>query len=475
LARRPQAARAVLTPPIAGEGAPALLAPSPMVDRVPLVIGGAMTLVYISSAMRSAIDGIREPWVDLLDELIERDPHGYSVVSKRILAVAGGRIEVIPAVTEENDPEFVMAKEIAAFVSTQLLNIEDLSTTIASLLWGIYYGIAGAEIEYERTGTNWEVKGLSFLHPRRFWYPLRDNWDLFIAQGWQNQGGFGPAGPLGIRVADYPGKFIIHAPKLRGDYPTREGLGRQLAYWFALKGVGARAAVQYVEGYSRPKPIGFYATGPDGKPRVATDEDIAAAKNTLGALGLGTLSSGVLPDSIRIEMQRVEGGITHEAWMAFCNGEVTKAVLGQTGTTDIGKNGSRAQADTMREDQVALTRYDSMALATTLRRDFAKPLTALNFPHFTHLTPRVLVHAVENPDPDKVMARALQAVDAGMQIDGAKLAPMVGLPLAAENDKNARPLVSPNATQAAAPGEPKPDAKPTDEPVKPDGGEDQVH
>ncbi len=464
-----------MTPPLAGDPTPALLAPSPMVDRIPLVIGGAMTLVYISSAMRSAIDGIREPWVDLLDELIERDPHGYSVVSKRILAVAGGRIEVIPAVTEESDPDYVMAKEIASFVETQLLNIEDLPTTIACLLWGIYYGVAGAEIEYERTGTNWEVKGLSFLHPRRFWYPLRDTWDLYISQGWQSQAGFGPAGPLGIRVADYPGKFIIHAPKLRGDYPTREGLGRQLAYWFALKGVGARAAVQYVEGYSRPKPVGFYATRDDGQPRTATAQDIDAAKTTLGALGLGTMSSGVLPDSVRIEMQRVEGGITHEAWMAFCNGEVTKAVLGQTGTTDIGKNGSRAQADTMREDQVALTRFDSMALGTTLRRDFAKPLTELNFPHFTHLTPRVIVHAVENPDPGEVMARALVAVQAGMQIDGTKLAPMVGLPIATETDKNARPLTLPQtAAPAAKPNDPKPDAKPGDEPVK-GNEEDQVH
>ena len=44
--------------------------------------------------------------------------------------------------------------------------------------------------------------------------------------------------------SDHPGKFIVHAPQIRGDYPTREGLGRQLAYWFALKLIATRGAPQ---------------------------------------------------------------------------------------------------------------------------------------------------------------------------------------------------------------------------------------
>jgi phage gp29-like protein len=439
-----------IRPPVRDEREQRLVAPPPMVDRNPLVIGSGMTLAYISSTMRMATDGYREAFVDLLDELLERDPHGYSVLSKRVLAVAGGRVEIVAAVTEEKSADFAMAGEIASFVQAQFDALEDLPTTIASLLWGLYYGLAACEVEWERDGINWTVRALHFVHSRRLWYPQRSSWDLFISNGAYTNVDYAPMpgfstknpGLIGVRVEDFPGKFIIHQPRLRGDYVTREGLGRELAYWFALKGIGARGAAAYVEGYSRSKPLATYATGDEGKPRAASKEDIKAGKAAADALGAGSFSSGILPDSVTMALMRVDGGISHADWIGLCNSETSKAVLGQTGTTDIGKNGSRAQAETMREDQLAITRYDAMGIGVTLRK-LARTLTVLNFPNFPKLVPKVIVHAVENPDPDKTMDRAEKGWKIGLPIDANKLGSHVALPLAKEGDPNARPLRAP--------------------------------
>src|SRR5690348_3277670 len=63
----------------------AKLAPYPLIDRYPVVLGSNLSLASISQAFRSAQTGWRQPYVDLLDELLEREPHGFAVLSQRIL------------------------------------------------------------------------------------------------------------------------------------------------------------------------------------------------------------------------------------------------------------------------------------------------------------------------------------------------------------------------------------------------------
>src|SRR5437016_3905133 len=80
-------------------------------------------------------------------------------------------------------------------------------------------------------------------------FPVPGSWDLYI---W-DQGAvapdfsYSPTNRMyGLRVDDIPGKFVIHAPQIRGGYPTRNGLGRQLAYWITLKLVATRGAPKYL-------------------------------------------------------------------------------------------------------------------------------------------------------------------------------------------------------------------------------------
>lgn len=80
------------------------------------------------------------------------------------------------------------------------------------------------------------------------------------------------------------------------------------------------------------------------------------ADNALKSMGgAGYL---VLPDGSRVEFPQSgnnQGNDTYDRFAEFCNAEISKAILGQTMTTDVGANGSRAQAEVhlKAEDRIA--------------------------------------------------------------------------------------------------------------------------
>jgi phage gp29-like protein len=419
------------------EAAP--LAPFPLVDRYPTVLGSSLTFQTISSLMRLCTTGYRREYVDLLDELLEREPHGFAVLAKRILVVAGARLEITHADIPEDDARFERAKEIAEFVNECIEGIADLEQSLAALQWAVYYGVAAAEIGWTREGTNWVPKRLHFIHSRRVAYPDPGSWKAHIwDQGsvrsfWDASSPTANVGSFGIVVDDFPGKFILHTPQLRGNYPTRDGLGRELAFFFALKGMTLRGAGQYVEKFGKPWPVLEYATTNTATPRMATSEDLAAANNTAAAFGSGAAASAVLPNSVKATLvgPGLTGrpAITHTDLLEYIDGQISKCVEGSTLTTDAGNRGNAGATKIHKQGATELARYDANCLSETLRRDLIAWIVRLNFPDEVDLTPRVQIHVDEKPDPAERMDLAASAAAVGMPIDADELGQELGLPL----------------------------------------------
>jgi len=424
------------------------LAPWPLIDRYPVVIGQNLTLSYIASVFRLATTGYRQQYVDLLDELLEQDPHLYSVVQKRILSVANGRLEIVPADLPEGDPREDRAEALAAWVGQEVARIPELVQQLAGLLWGgIYYGVGNSEIHWSRTGDGWRVDRLSFIHSRRLAYPDPQAWDLYIwdqgqVYGWQTPWGASPTNNsmFGLRVADYPGKFITHAPSLRGDYPTRDGVGRQTATWAALKRISGRGASEYLERFAKPWVDVSFTTGADGKPREANNEEIAEAQNAAGTQGVGSLSSYVHPDTIKLDAKAADAGrpkITYTDWMAVCNAEESKAVLGGTLGTEVGKGGgNRSLGEVQERGELDLEAYDAQCLGDTLDRDLIQWLVRLNFPEDIDIAPHAKIHVAKDPDPKTVLDNVWIATQAGMPVDADWAAQESGLRLVNKDNED---------------------------------------
>ena len=435
-------------PPVAqSDTAASALAPWPIVDKWPTIIGAGLSFAYLSATQRTALSGYRQPYVDLMREILERDPHLFAVLKKRVLAVAYARFEVTAAVVPpgpEHDEDRKRAAAIAADIEARVRSIPRLHRAIAVLCWAVYYAVTGLEIHWTWSpDKGWNVSGLGFIHSRRLQYPDTASWDLYIwDQGMVLWSG-GEQAPTsnatyGLRVADFPHKFIIHAPQISGDYTTREGLGRMVSEWALSKRLGARTALAYLERFIKPWPMAEYNTkdpnlenDKKGGPRVALKSDIDAANVALQSIGIGALSSYVHSDAIKVELvtpDKQRPKITFDVYNQMCNAEVSKGVLGQTLTTEAGAHGGsgRGLGKVHQDEQRSLFEEDAIETGETLSDQLFRPLVLLNHKDAAHLIPGCRIH-IEESDPQALMELATKGAKHGIPVDADKIAEEVGL------------------------------------------------
>jgi phage gp29-like protein len=410
------------------------LAPFPQIDKYPIIQGSNVTFAYIHSVMRLALTGYRSQMVDLLSEMMDQEPHGFSSVSKRAVAIAGARVE-LTSPPDLSESEQAKAEEIAKACTAMIRKIPHRAARFMNLAWGIYFGVSGCEVMWKR-GVGWEVDSLSFIHSRRLAYPDPTDWALHIwDQGMPQQSM--PLGTFGIRVADYPGKFLIHSPSLRGEYPVREGLGRILVAYFTIKRIVLRMSAQEFERFGKPWVLAYFCTN-DGKtdmPRSADDGDKDAARNVMRGIGAGSLAGAVLPDSVKIELLKATTELDQDKFLQYLDAAISKACVGQVHTAQPGASGSRAAAEVAKEDTLEIARYDTECFADSFEECLITPFCQLNFPGLDNLYPVVGVHS-DKPEALEVIEAAVKLASADAPVDADKVAAQAGVPLLPKNPDN---------------------------------------
>jgi hypothetical protein len=501
--------------------APDVMTPWPNVDRYPIILGSQLTFQYIGAAKRQARFGYRLQWVDLLDELIERDLSAIGNLTGRILASAGGRIQVIsagkqfpatdigeaerervrtirqmaglsPELPSLTDDERVLADQIAAHVQRQIDGLPKKPQTLALQLWAIYFGVTANELLWDRTPTEWRLRELHFIHTRRIAYPDQYNWHPHV---W-DQGLVAPAGPewrdyltqglFGFDVCDYPNKFLIHNPVVLYAYPTNDGLGTALAWWIAAKIMGARSYMQFVEKFAKPGTVAKYNTKNNDKiPRNATKEDIELAQEVVRTMGYGGAPGATIPDSIELElfgpaaMKGSSGTADPRTFVEWCDDQIARAIRTTSALQGLQRNGARSAMETLAKGANRVAFYDAIGLSGTWTRDIAAAITRLNYPTLERLCPAVVIHVDDEPGPEVTLERVKDLVSVGAPLDADKVAAKVGMAdlLAAKGDQEARILYQAKAIEALPPQKQTEDADvietPTNPPAAPEAAKDE--
>ena len=96
---------------------------------------------------------------------------------------------------------------------------------------------------------------------------------------------------------------------------------------------------------------------------------------------IGSDAAGIIPDGTSIDFittEKTSSSDLYERLARYCDEQISKAILGQTLTSDSG-GGSYAQSKTHNDVRHDLTVADCKALASTLRRDLIRPLCIFNF------------------------------------------------------------------------------------------------
>lgn len=385
-------------------------------DRYSSYPSNGLTPQRLAAIFREADRGDVYRQMELFEEMEEKDTHLYSVLQTRKLAVQGLDWDVLPY---SDDPE---DKKRADFVTDVLSDLESFEDVLLDLLDAIGKGFSAAEIMWSVQKDRAWIENIEWKQPKKFTFD--DDWQIRLLTD---------TDPInGITLP--PGKFVVHQYKAKSGHPSRAGIIRVCGWMYLFKNYDIKDWVSFAEVFGKPIRLGKYPPG-------ATNEDKDVLRQAL--IQLGTDAAGMIPDGALIEFIETKGTTGTNIYAAladFCNREMSKAVLGQTLTSDVGNTGSYAAGKVHNEVRQDLKEADCKAIAKTLRRDIIKPLLVFNFGESRRL-PWIKFH-YEEPEDQETQAKTYQVLtDMGLPIATEHIYEKFGIPKPDKGQEILKPII----------------------------------
>jgi len=328
-------------------------------------IGGGLTPQQVSEIIRSADVGFMYRLVDLANEMRQKDGHLHAVLQTRETAVTRLRWELF---YEGQEPKSKKGLKQRKFVEKALRNCDGFKRMLGHQAGSVYYGYAVSE-------TIWKVEGGKMLpkkfvnhSARRFRFMQEDG--AFV---WHDVNMGEPVDFRGV----YPDKFIVSQPRVTGDVPCREGLARNLMWPALFRNWTLSDWMKLAEIAWKPWRLGRYKKAGNS----ASKEDKDGLTSLLAAMS--SSATAVYPDTCEVELRWPDkSGTTnsdHANLFDTAGREISKAVLGQTLTTEQGKVGSHALGKVHEGVKQDLIDADAAYLAEVITEQLIEPLIRLNF------------------------------------------------------------------------------------------------
>ncbi len=421
-------------------------------------VAAGLTPERLASTLRIAEYGDPYYYLELCEDIEERDLHYSGILNTRKRAVAQLEPIIKPASKEAAD------QKVADFVRETLLE-SDIEMDLVAMLDSLGKGFSASEILWDQGGKDWVPQRIVWRDPRWFMFDWISGSELLVrtleSVGPEIPGvpgtlskkvytpvlGGTPEARIGYQPMTAPlapFKFIVHISRSKAGFLIRGGLSRIAAWAYLFKIYVLKDWATFVEIFSEPIRIAKYGPG-------ATDED----KQTLlrAIASITTDSAAVIPESMQMEFVETAAQARasvdlYEKFCQYMDAAMSKLVLGQTLTTELPKGGgSRAAAQVHQDVKRDILAYDARELSLTLSRQLVKPLVDLNcgpqkrYPQFWLGLP---------DDQDiKIFSDVLATfVDRGLRVGQRTILDKIGLP---EPDPD-EPLLEP-AKSAMPPDE----------------------
>lgn len=204
------------------------------------------------------------------------------------------------------------------------------------------------------------IEDIEYVHPKKLvWDSTTDELKVCTREY-----------PSGVELPE--NKFVVHKYKAKSGHASRAGIMRVVSWMYLFKNYDIKDWVSFCEVFGMPLRLGKYDAS-------ASESDKKQLMEAI--ISLGTDAAGIVPSSTMIEFiesQKTTSVEIYEKLARYCDEQISKAILGQTLTSDSG-GGSYAQSKTHNEVRHDLTVADAKSLAVTIRRDIIRPLVEFNY------------------------------------------------------------------------------------------------
>lgn len=365
--------------------------------------GDGLTPVRLARILRDADQHDPLAYFELAEQIEERDLHYVGVLGTRKRSVSQVDVTVEAASDSAEDVR-------RADMVREWLQRDELADETFDMLDAIGKGLSWTEIIWDTSEGQYRPARLEWRDPR--WFRFDQDGTTPLLRGGEEGTGVDEQLPAF--------KFIRLAIKAKSGLPIRSGLARLAAWSWMFKAYTQRDWAIFTQTYGQPVRIGRYHAG-------ATEED----KSTLyrAVANIAGDCAAIVPDEMKIEFIEAKnitaGSELYEKRADWLDRQVSKAVLGQTTTTDA-ISGGHAVSQEHRQVQEDIETADCKSLSAVLNRDLIRPWCDLEFgPGGDY--PRLVIARPKQEDLKLLSESLAQLVPMGLRVSQSEVRDKFGL------------------------------------------------
>lgn len=377
----------------------------------------------LATILREADDGEPMRYMELAEQIEERDLHYAGVLGTRKRSVA--QLDITVEAVSDDKADVDRADMIRAWLTR-----DELQDEMFDMLDAIGKGWSFTEIIWDTSEGQWRPSRLEYRDPRWFLPHRQDGATPLLRADEGN-----------VPLPFY--KFVVARIKAKSGLPVRSGLARLATWSWMFKAFTQRDWAIFAQTFGQPIRVGKYGPG-------ATEED----KGTLfrAVANIAGDCAAIIPQSMELEFvesKNVTAGTDlYEKRADWLDRQISKAVLGQTATTDA-IAGGHAVGKEHRKVQEDIERADARALAAVINRDLVRAWIDLEYgPQKSY--PRIRIGRQEERDIKQLVESVKELVPMGLRVERSWMADQLGIP---DPDASAELLTS--APQSASPAVPE--------------------
>lgn len=366
--------------------------------------GDGLTPLKLARILREADQGDPLSYFELAEQIEERDLHYTGVLGTRKRSVS--QVDVTVEAASDSPEDVKRADMVRAWLMR-----DELAEETFDMLDAIGKGVSWTEIIWDTSEGQYQPARLEWRDPRWFRFD-RDGVTPLLRGGEDGAS----------QDEELPAfKFIRLAVKAKSGLAIRSGLARLAAWSWMFKAYTQRDWAIFTQTYGQPVRIGRYHSG-------ATEED----KNTLyrAVANIAGDCAAIVPKEMEIEFIQPESLSSSELYEKrsdWLDRQVSKAVLGQTNTTDAQAGGlGSGQANVHNDVREDIETADCKSLSAVLNRDLIRTWCDLEYgPGGPY--PRVIIARPKQEDLKLLADSLAELVPIGLEVSQSEIRDKFGL------------------------------------------------